>query len=392
MITKITRKLLYLHNGRVDSREANLVQVVSMCNAFSRLGYMVTLVLNARNISDSDAKRQLQSAFSLMPSVRLRLIRQRMHRKLGKHLSHLQIPSVIRQENPDVIFVRDPRYLRVALRSGKPVILEIHNTRMHLGSQHLNSLFCRWILAGAQQPECVKVVCISEALRNYWVSKGIPEHKTIVLHDGFSAELFSEAIPVHSARQALGIDQETKVVVYSGNLQANRGIHYILNLAVAFPQVMFLLVGGAPERKMFYEEECRKRGIDNIRFEGQQPHNRIPVYLYAADVLLAMWSKEVPTINYCSPLKVFEYLATGVPMVIPGYPTILEVVEDGSDAFVSIPDDPDSFVYTLRRALGADPELIRNMAGNARQKAIIKYSWEARAHQIISAIPENLQP
>ncbi|HRZ42997.1 MAG TPA: glycosyltransferase [Bacteroidales bacterium] len=392
MSNVIPKKLLYLHNGRVDSREANLVQVVSMCNAFSRFGYRVTLVLNARSMSDAEAERKLQSAFSMDHTVRVKLIRQRLHRKLAKHLSCLQIPSIIRSESPDVIFVRDPRYFRMSLRSAKPVLLEIHNTHMHLGNRWLNAIFCRWILTGAGKKGCEKVICISEALRDYWVSNGIPEEKTMVLHDGFSTELFTEVIPLPIARSTLGIDPEATLVVYSGNLQANRGIHYILDLSVAFPHVLFLLVGGNPERRILYEEVCRNRGIVNIRFEGQQPHNRIPLYLYAADVLLAMWSREVPTINFCSPLKVFEYLATGIPMVIPGYPTIMEVVEDGKDAFVCLPDDPLSFEKTLQRALDADSESLRMMASNARKKATESYSWNTRAQRIILAIPEKLRP
>jgi glycosyltransferase involved in cell wall biosynthesis len=56
-------------------------------------------------------------------------------------------------------------------------------------------------------------------------------------------------------------------------------------------------------------------------------------------VLLALWSKKVPTINYCSPLKIFEYMASGRIMVAHGFPTIKEVIKHNKNGLLARPDD-----------------------------------------------------
>jgi glycosyltransferase involved in cell wall biosynthesis len=386
------KKLLYLHNSPVDSGAANLVQVVSMCNAFSKAGYIVTLVLNTRKTKASEGKKSLIDRWEMLPEIHLILLRQHLPVRFAKHLSHLRLGRMIRRIKPDLVFVRDPRYFRAAGRCNRPVILELHNSKMHNGSSFLDEIYKKWIIQGTYNERNILVISISEALRNFWIQQGIPKEKIISLHDGFSPRLFKEVLDQKMARKELGIQPDEKVVVYTGNLQENRGIDYIMDLASGFPEVKFILAGGSPDRKVFYEQRSIFLGMNNIRFDGQQPHNRIPLYLYAADVLLAMWSKEVPTISYCSPLKVFEYLATGIPMVIPGYPTILEVVEDQKDAFVMKPDDPEDFRRKLQMALSADEETVRRISMNARKKAIEHYTWDQRAMAIIQSVPNSLRP
>ncbi len=387
-----TLKMLYLHNADPSTTAANLVQVVSMCSAFAAAGYDVTLVLRSRTMSESEGKRFLKEKFSCDERVKLRLIRSRKNTRMARHSGQQALSGMIRKVRPDLCFVRDPRYFRLVMRHGIPLILELHNTRLHIGNRILDRFYKQWIIRGSVGEKCLLVVTVSEALAGYWRAKGIPPHKTAALHDGFSPGLFSNPLDKRNARISLHLPLDKRIVVYSGNLQPNRGIDYITALATSFPDILFVLVGGDPHRKDFYESECRETGIHNVLFTGHQPHNIIPQYLFAADILLAMWSKEVPTIRYCSPLKVFEYLATGKPALFPGYPTILEVVEDGADAFVSPPDDLAGFRQTLRRILEANPETLEKMAQHARDKALNHYTWEKRANRIISLLPEAFQP
>lgn len=385
-------KLLYLHNVHIESTAANLVQVISMCNAFSQAGYLVTLVLGSRSMDETSGRAFLDQRFSLDNRVQLCFIRRRFPQKIQKHVSFLYLGRIIRRINPDLLFVRDPRFFKAALHSRRPVILELHHIRMHIGNRILNHVFERWILKGAQKKQCIKVVAVSHALSDFWIKKGIAGDKIMALHDGFSPELFGQELPREAARKTLDLPMDRKIVVYSGNLQPNRGIEYILQLADYFHDVLFLLVGGDPDRKKYYERVCFERHISNIQLVGHQPHNQVPVYLQAADILLAMWSDQVPTIQYCSPLKVFEYLMAGIPMVVPGYPTILEVVEDRVDSFVAQPDNPQSFREILQLALQADEATREEITANARQKAIKQYSWDHRAAALIRQIPNALRP
>lgn len=377
-------KLLYLHNADISSRMANLVQVVSMCSAFASLGIETILVLRSSGTEQQEAKRLLTARFGCHPDVRLLLIQDKLPPKISRHLSHFSIRKILKREQPDFCFVRDPQYFRTTVKRRVPTVLELHNTRLHLGIQWLNRCYTRMVLKGVARESCTAVVMISDALRTFWLSRGIPASKAEVLHDGFTPEMFNVRLPAVDTRRALNLPPDRKIVVYTGNLQANRGIDYILGLAERYPEILFVLAGGSPDRIAHYTTQCQLKGIQNIQLVGHQPHTEIPKWLYAADVLLAMWSKDVPTINYCSPLKVFEYMATGIPAIYPAYPTISEVISDGVNGFLSEPDSIDAFSQTLTRVLNLTDSEKAEFGQQAREKAMMNYTWDQRASKIAS--------
>jgi glycosyltransferase involved in cell wall biosynthesis len=94
-----------------------------------------------------------------------------------------------------------------------------------------------------------------------------------------------------------------------------------------------------------------------------------------------LWSSEVPTIHVCSPLKVFEYMASGRVIVGHAFPTITEVLVDGETAFLATPANEKELEKKLATALSLTyPNLL---AQKAREIALTQYSWEARASRIL---------
>jgi glycosyltransferase involved in cell wall biosynthesis len=96
------------------------------------------------------------------------------------------------------------------------------------------------------------------------------------------------------------------------------------------------------------------------------------------------WTKKVKTINYCSPLKMFEYMAAGRIIVGYGFPTIKEVLDDGKTALLADPDSFDELKAKLKRALEADS--IEGIAERARDLALNRYSWDQRAKSILNQL------
>ena len=89
----------------------------------------------------------------------------------------------------------------------------------------------------------------------------------------------------------------------------------------------------------------------------------------------------LPTINYCSPMKIFEYMAAGRTIIAHDFPTIREVLQDGKDAILCKPGDFDSLKFALEKAL-----TIKNhstMGKIARDKAFNFYSWDNRVSKLI---------
>ena len=75
-----------------------------------------------------------------------------------------------------------------------------------------------------------------------------------------------------------------------------------------------------------------------------------PEYLYSG-YSVSLWSYEVPTINYCSPLKIFEYMAAGRTILAQGFPTILEVLHNNENAIIAKPDSFQDLYDKLKYAL-----------------------------------------
>lgn len=380
-----------MHNTEISSTMANLVQVVSMCNAWHTAGYDVTLMLRSKNMDENTATSYLGSRLGMNCNIKIKLITSSLPERISRHLSPFSIRKIISKTNPDFCFVRDPVYFNMSVRAGKPTILELHNTRLHIGIEWINRIYHRMVIRGSNSKLCPGVISISEALATYWEKCGVSHDKLKVLHDGFSPELFRQILSKSEARSQFSLPDNRKIVVYTGNLQANRGIDYILDLAGMNSELLFVVAGGTPARIDHYSYFSKSRNLSNILFLGHIPHVKVPALLYAADVLLAMWSKNVPTIGYCSPLKVFEYMATGIPAVYPAYPTIREVIDGGINGFLAVPDDLESMNVTLHRALSLTDEQKEIFLKNSRSRAFNQFTWTARVKEIITLLPENLK-
>jgi glycosyltransferase involved in cell wall biosynthesis len=230
----------------------------------------------------------------------------------------------------------------------------------------------------------IKFIAISQALADIWLSRGVPENKIMALHDAVSLNNHSHVPDFKSIREKLNLLQDKKIILYAGSLYPDRGIETILRLAKSFPKALFVILGGPEDRKVYYEQKSADLDIHNIEFFGYIPHHDVTNYLVAADILLMIWSKQVKTINFCSPLKMFEYMASGRIIVGHAFPTIKEVLTDGKTAFLADPDSYGDLRNKLDKAL--KQEYPNPMAEEARRLALNKYTWQVRAKTILNSI------
>jgi glycosyltransferase involved in cell wall biosynthesis len=123
-------------------------------------------------------------------------------------------------------------------------------------------------------------------------------------------------------------------------------------------------------------------GIGNVVLVGQRPWREIPLWLKAARVLvLPNTGREEISRHYTSPLKLFEYMASGTPIVASDIPSIREIMND-TMGFFAVADDAESFARAIERALG-DPEEAARRAEQARAD-VRKYTWARRAEEILA--------
>ena len=385
-------KLLYIHNNFIakkGSLNTTLLQIFSMCNSFSKAGFDVILAMEG---NDSTFRTDIDCFAE--DSFKHKLFFRTIHwnRKSRKNLLNRlliipQIKVLLDKEKPDLVFTREPIFLRTILKKSFLVIYESHNGKLHNRSLLAHLFILNEIKQASKNKNFLCLFSISQALLNFWKNKGVPEIKLFAWHDGFDADLFENILSKKTARENLGLLQNKNIIVYAGGLYPDREIENILKLAKNNPELLFIIIGGPDKNKILFEMNASRGLITNIQFTGLIPHIKIPEYLYAADILLALWSKKVPTINYCSPLKLFEYMASGRLILTHRFPTISEVLEDNIDAIFCEPDD----FHSLKTKLGEALLKYRNKdyGDSARRKAFELYSWDTRVKKLLEFIAEK---
>lgn len=378
-------RILYIHDIPLDSGKANAIQVLHMCHALSGLGQHVTLAapfLNQCSFSipqliENTIDKPLRFKVVTFPKI-----------KFGGRLTmigaYLGVKIVLNKGKFDYCIVRNPALINLTLKHNIKTVFESHGFVLQKKFKYLDKLWRRNLISNAQNPKLVKFVAISHALANTWQSWGIPRYKLMVLHDGVDSEAFSTLQSRYEGRKNLNLPLNHKLVLYAGSLYEDRGIETIIRLAGSFQNTVFIVVGGPAQRKDYYVSYAKRLGIRNIVFTGYIPHYVVKEYLFAADVLLMIWTDKVKTIEFCSPLKMFEYMASGRIIVGHGFRTIREVLTDNKTAYLSNPHSYDDLKQKLSQAL--ESKYPNAMAEAARTLAMEQYTWEARARSILEAL------
>jgi len=386
----MTKKLLYIHIASIQPSKSGglnttLLQVFSMCTAFAKAGYKVTLAMQKNYGFEINLEDFINNTFKSGIDFEIKTWDQKSKNLfINRFLVKRSIVQIVKRNCPDMIFSRDSYILNALTKLNTPLIYESHNSRLHTRHAILHKFLEKRLLHVTRSPSFKCLFSISEALSKYWEQKGVPQSKLFAWHDGFKASHFKNHIDKDTAKSKLNIPIDKTIVTYTGGLYPNRDIENIIYLAKEFPDVHFLVIGGPEKNRQHFQEMSQEKSVSNINFIGFIKHNLIPYYLYASDILLALWSSKVSTINYCSPLKIFEYMASGRTIVAHDFPTIREVLENEKDSILCEPDNFDSLKSALSKAL--IEQNTSNYGKIARDKAFKLYSWDNRVTKLLEFI------
>ena len=175
-------------------------------------------------------------------------------------------------------------------------------------------------------------------------------------------------------RTELGLADETPVVLYTGTFESYQGLDLLFaaarHVVASRPDVRFVLAGGRPEQIEIARRQAAAAGVASaVLFAGQRPAEEIPSFLDAASVLVSPRSTGTNT-----PLKIYQYLRSGRPIVATRLLTHTQVLDDEVAVLTSA--TAEAFGAGILTVL-ADPARARSIAGQARELATTKYSYEA---------------
>lgn len=367
-------KIAYLANIRLPTEKAHGIQVVHMCAAFAAAGNAVTLVVPRRlNMLKDDpfVFYGVPRNFSIRKIFVADFLALPFLKQLGFVLESMSFIKALWWHllfnTYDAYYTRD---LAVAagLLTRVPVFYEIHSLPERENWLHRRA----WRRAKG-------IVVISDGLRKALIAFGVPEQKILLARDAVDMKKFYITASRDECRAKLHLPADKKIVAYTGHLYDWKGADVLARAAAELPPDTHVYVVGGTLADT--EAFNRRFPSANLHVLGWRSSSEIPLWLKAADVLVLPTSgKTAIGARYTSPMKLFEYMASGTPIVASDLPSIREVLNESQAIFVH-PDDSLALAGGIAAVL--HNEHAAHQIALAAQNHVREYSWENRALQII---------
>ncbi len=389
---------IFFVRDELPKPEAHLVQSTNSANAAANLGYLTILVYPYKGLAAFNpidlvlpfrprkTPKTLVKYYNLQDKLKVAPL------PMPWPIDHL--PSKFTDSNTiaskyyfpfhilpqtKIVHSRDWNFVKAAVQNGVPAIYEHHH--------HEEKLF---------EPEIVNSplfqisITVADTIRETMIQNGMPPEKVIKLHNGFN-RLFMMRQPQKAAqwRQKLLVDGRSHLVVYSGALQQFKGIEILIDVAREMPNIQFACAGGKENEVAHYQQLAKEKQVNNIIFLGYILQEDLASLLQAADVL-AHPHCSGKAATFTSPLKLFDYFASGTPIVATEIPSLMEFRNTKAIAAWCEPDNPSKFAEAVAQVLETYPRKIEGYQDSVN--FVKQFSWENRAAKILSYVDESFRP
>lgn len=343
-----------------------------MCEAFAKNGHETILVGKQ---FDSNPIRDAYDYYGVQRNFELALLPCRKIKGIGL----LLLPKLyawLRRYDPKevLIYARDIYGASLAVRMGYRVIYEAH-------AAPYNHLINRLEAALLKNRQLIRLVVISESLKNIYACKFNVTGNVVVCHD-------AAALPNESPNTNITWPtcRDTLQIGYTGHLYQGRGIEVIIECAKRLPQYDFHIIGGTGSDISYW----KAKAMDNLYFHGFLEPALVHRACARCDVLLMPYQKTIVnphsnlnTVPWMSPMKLFEYMASQRAIIASDLPVLWEVLDERMAVLVQ-PDKPDEWVDAIKRC--EDRAYRQSLAENAYKAFREHYTWEKRAQKVLDGL------
>ncbi|PIR53737.1 hypothetical protein COU75_04460 [Candidatus Peregrinibacteria bacterium CG10_big_fil_rev_8_21_14_0_10_42_8] len=384
--------IAYVTHTRFPTEKAHGHQIARVCAAMKHLKHTVTLV--TPHIF-TDIRQAPEKYYHLKHDIHVQklpifdaLSSPFVPGKLAFHFTMHSYRKALKgyflSHNFDLIYLRSPAILSSALSANIPVVLELHTLPKRNQKNFVS-----------QCNQCKRVVCLTDLMRKELVSLGVKRAKIIVEGDAVDLERFKKIPSGKSARHHFNLPDDKRIIGYVGSFvtmdKIEKGVQLIIDSLVTMRKngepVHGFFVGGPLEWAQRYRKIALGKGLseDDFTFHGTVQSKLVPDAIAACDVCVypAPEPKNVFFKRDTSPLKVFEYLASGRPVVCADIPPLHSVLTKDVVKLVH-PGSVSSLTAGLREVLRKNAEAkARSVRG---LKLVQKYSWEKRMKRILDTL------
>lgn len=238
-----------------------------------------------------------------------------------------------------------------------------------------------------------QVFAITAAVREILVSRGVPREKIALLPNGVDPRRHAPAPRDAALADAIGLAGRT-AVGYVGSLLEYEGLEDLLRAVALIARdrsdMVLVVVGDGPELDRLCTLVEELEISPHVIFTGRVPHDEVRRY-YALLDLVVLPRKGVPVCEAVSPLKPFEAMAAGVPVIATDVAALAEIIDPEVTGLLAAKDDPSALAVQISRLLD-DPRLRRDLADNARRWVRAERDWNSLARIVSDAWEALLDP
>jgi glycosyltransferase involved in cell wall biosynthesis len=390
--------VLYFADTRFPIERANGVQTMATCWALAERGHAVTLVVRP---DTAPLPRDPFEFYGWPASPRLDVVHVPTSRGPRRRRIRYLLEALRRSRaQPDaVVYTRDlglAAFLLQLPADRRPqLVYESHGVATTV-SEEMPRLLGKPELAPSARKlrrldrqerrvwtRAPSYVAITRALADDLASRYGPRPNLFVVPDG-AAKGSDRGQTGVKPRSDPGL---TPIAAYAGHLYPWKGVDVFVRALALAPNVRGLIVGGHPGEadRARVESLARELGLGGrLTITGLVPPHEVRRRLAVADVLVLPNTLSAISERYTSPLKLFEYLTLGRPIVASDLPALREILTDGVTALLSPPGDAHALAAALER-LASDTALARALGERAAALAD-EYTWDRRAARLEPAL------
>lgn len=377
-------KLTYLANLRLPTEKAYGVQISKMCEAFANQNLEVELIFPHRKSKIQD---DVFTYYSIKDNFKIKKIYSpdfywpgildRPAVLIKNLISAFLLAFHGWQGDADIIYSRGALPLYFLSFFKKNLVFEAHKF-----SEARKFFYQRF------KSKNIKIVVISGGIKDKFIKFGFKPENILAAHDGVDLSKFDIELSQEDIRKKLNLSLNKKIVGYVGSFATMgmpKGLDDLFRaLASMQNRPTLVLVGGStnPAETSIYRNLAKDLKIENdVIFVGQVPHKLVPSYLKSFDVLAMPFPYNQHYAYYMSPIKLFEYMASGRPIIASDLPSLREVLNENNCLFAK-PDNPSDFADKIKNTL-ENSDLAQKVSKTALAD-VKNYTWQKRAESILN--------
>lgn len=366
-------EIFYATNVRIPTEKAHGIQIMKMCEAFGNSGVEVELIIPNNKSTINQDPFDYYGVKKNFKITQIWCLKWSSFGKIGfwvESITFALSASIYFMFKQRIIYTRSENVALLAKILGKKVVWEAHMGHFNLVTKLI--IYFK-----------IRLVVITSGLKNFYISHGLPKDCILVASDAVDINQFDIEIEKDNERTKLNLPTDKKIILYTGHLYPWKGTDTLARSSEFLSsETTIIFIGGTPWDLASFKEKYSS--MKNIMILGQKSHIEIPLYLKAADILvLPNSAKEDISRLYTSPMKLFEYMTSKVPIIASNLPSIREIVDESMVYFFP-PDDPVSLANVIKEVLNDYQQALKKASKTF--EVAKEYSWDKRAANILKFI------